>query len=100
MSKQPSKMSLQDVTDIARQVVRGEDHLVIGAVPAEGGSEYAELVVALNVESGASPQRLTIGVHRADSVDGVREQIAGAFARDAAVRSGRCESILPGGAGD
>jgi hypothetical protein len=92
MNKPASKLSLQDVTDIAREVVRGEDHLVIGAVPAEGGSEYAELVVALNVESGSSPQRLTIGVHRADSIEGIREQIAGAFARDAEMRSGRSEA--------
>jgi hypothetical protein len=93
MSKPASKVSLQDVTDIARDVVRGEDHLVIGAVPAEGGSEYAELVVALNVDSASPPQRMTIGVHRADSVEGIREQIAGAFAREAEMRSSRGEFL-------
>jgi hypothetical protein len=46
----------------------------LGTVPAEGDSEYAELVVALNAALGAS-KRLTTGVHRTESRESIREQI-------------------------
>jgi hypothetical protein len=76
MTQPASKLSLQEVTAIARELVREDDHEVIGAIPAEGDSEYAELVLALNPDHGSTIQRLTIGVHRAQSADCVREQIA------------------------
>ena len=70
-----SRLSLQDVTAIARDVVREAEHEVIGAVPGAGESDYAELFVALNTPAGF-PQRVSIGVHRGESPEFVREEIA------------------------
>jgi hypothetical protein len=74
MNERGSKLSLQDVTAIGREVV-GADDYVIGTIPSEGDSEYAELVVALH-DSDSSTQRLSIGVHRSESAECIREQIA------------------------
>ena len=69
-----TKLPLHELTAIARDVVGRHHHEVVGTVPAEGDSEYAELVVALNADPGAST-RLTIGVHRTESRESIREQI-------------------------
>ena len=74
MIRAMSKLPLHELTAIARDVVGRHHHEVIGTVPAEGDSEYAELVVALNADPGAS-KRLTIGIHRAESRESIREQI-------------------------
>lgn len=69
-----TKLPLHELTAIARDVVGRHHHEVVGTVPAEGDSEYAELVVALNADPEAS-NRLTIGVHRTESRESIREQI-------------------------
>ena len=68
------KLPLHELTAIARDVVGRHHHEVVGTVPAEGDSEYAELVVALNADPGAS-KRVTIGIHRTESRESIREQI-------------------------
>jgi len=60
---------------MARDVVRRHHHEIIGAVPAEGDSEYAELIVALNANPGSSIKRLAIGVHRTESPESIRDRI-------------------------
>ena len=60
---------------MARDVVRRHHHDVVGTVPAEGDSEYAELIVALNGDPGSSIKRLTIGVHRTESLESIRDRI-------------------------
>jgi hypothetical protein len=75
MAKPAAKLPLHDLTVMARDVVRRHQHQVIGAIPAEGDSEYAELIVALNGDPGSSVKRLTIGVHRTESPESIRDQI-------------------------
>ena len=60
---------------MARDVVRRPRHEVLGAVTAEGDTEYAELIVALNGDPGSSMKRLTIGVHRTQSPESIRDRI-------------------------
>ncbi len=62
---------------MARDIVGRHHHEVVGAVPAEGDSGYAELIVAVNADPGSSIERLTIGVHRTESPECIREQIEG-----------------------
>ena len=69
------KLPLHELTAIARDVVGRHDHEVVGAVPAEGDSGYAEVIVALNADPGSAINRLTIGVHRTASPESIREQI-------------------------
>ena len=45
-----SKLPLHELTAMARDVVAQHHYEVVGAVPAEGDSAYAELVVALNAD--------------------------------------------------
>ena len=75
VDKSASKLPLHDLTAMARDVVRRHRHEVIGAIPAEGDSEYAELIVALNGDPGSSIKRLTIGVHRTQSRESIRDRI-------------------------
>ena len=64
-----------DLAAIARDVAGRHHHEVVGAVPAEGDSAYAEVVVALNSDAGSSDDRLTIGVHRTESAECIRDRI-------------------------
>jgi hypothetical protein len=75
MVEPASKLSLHDLTAIARDIVARYRHEVVGTVPAEGDSEYAEVVVALKADPGSSINRLTIGVHRTESPECIREHI-------------------------
>lgn len=77
MAMTESKLPLHELTAIARDVVGRHNHEVVGAVPAEGDSGYAELIVALNAGSGSSINRVTIGVHRTASPESIRQQIEG-----------------------
>ena len=58
------KLPLHELTAMARDVVAQHHYEAVGAVPAEGDSAYAELVVALNADLDSHGERLTIGVHR------------------------------------
>ncbi len=69
------KLPLHKLTAIAREIVGRHDHEVVGAIPAEGDSEYAELIVALNSDPGSAISRLTIGIHRTASPESIRQQI-------------------------
>lgn len=62
---------------MARDIVGRHQHRVVGTVPAEGDSAYAELIVAVNPDPGSSIERLTIGVHRTESPESIRDQIEG-----------------------
>jgi hypothetical protein len=75
MAQPASKLPLRDLAAIARDVVGRHHHEVVGAVPAEGDSAYAEVVVTLNGDAGSSRERLTIGVHRTECAECIREQI-------------------------
>ena len=75
MDNPASKLPLPALTAMARDVIRRHHHEVVGTVPAEGDSEYAELIVALNAGPGSSIKRLAIGVHRTESPESIRDQI-------------------------
>jgi hypothetical protein len=75
MVKPVPKLPLHELTAIARDVVGRHHHEVVGTVPAEGDSGYAELIVALHTDADSSLERLTIGVHRTESPECIREHI-------------------------
>jgi hypothetical protein len=82
MAEPASKLSLHDLTAMARDIVARYDHAVVGTIPAEGDSEYAEVVVMLKADQRSpmkadpgSSDRLTIGVHRTESPESIREHI-------------------------
>jgi len=76
MPSHPQKVSLSDLTDIARQVLNGPRREVIAVLPAEGDSAYAEIVVDdVSAERSADRRRM-IGVSRTQTVDRVRDDIA------------------------
>ena len=69
------KLPLHELTAMARDVVAQHHYEAVGAVPAEGDSAYAELVVALNADLDSHGERLTIGVHRTEPLESIRKQI-------------------------
>jgi hypothetical protein len=76
MPSHPQKVSLSDLTDIARQVLNGPRREVIAVLPASGDSAYAEIVVdEMSTEENADQRRM-IGVSRTQTVDRVRDDIA------------------------
>jgi hypothetical protein len=76
MPSHPLKVSLSDLTDIARQVLNGPRREVIAVLPASGDSAYAEIVVDEVSTTESGDRRRMIGVSRSQTVDGVRDDIA------------------------
>jgi len=77
MVRPASKLPLDELTAMARDIVGRHHHEFVGTVPAEGDSAYAELIVAVNADPGSSTGRVTIGVHRTESLECIRDQIEG-----------------------
>ena len=72
---QAGKLYLREITSIAREVAERHRYAVLGTI-AEGGSEYAEVILT-DGDSGNSAviDRVTVGVHRDETVDQIRDDI-------------------------
>ena len=75
MTSHPRKVSLSDLSDIARQVLNGPRREVIAVLPAEGDSAYAEIVVDEVSAEQSGDRRRMIGVSRSQTVDQARDEI-------------------------
>jgi hypothetical protein len=78
MDKTPHKLSLKELTLLARDVVKSEDRLVevVGTVPGSGDADYAEVMLVGGQDQGQQAGRLTVGVFRSDPVADIRAYIA------------------------
>ena len=76
MASHPQKVSLSDLTDIARQVLNGPRREVIAVLPSEGDSAYAEIVVDEVTTEKSAEQRRMIGISRSQTIDQARDEIA------------------------